>query len=209
MRELLRLSSAVALLLALTGGASAQEAPDDPWGLVDRVRRALEDSSPLAAGFRQTYLPLGFSSGESESGRVALHLPRCLRWEYLDPFPRTYLLCGDLLWAWNEGETVGRRQQVGDEPGLDLLRLRAEALRGRYRAELAPAGEGRAEVRLAPLAPGALRDATLTIDLEALRVIGLAYHDAEGNLTRFELDGFAPLAADAELAPPQLEWLDQ
>ena len=73
----------LALALLLPGAVAAQEA--DPWTVLKNVRKSLVESGPTGAGFVQTYIPAGFTSGEKESGRLALHLPDCLRWDYTDP----------------------------------------------------------------------------------------------------------------------------
>ena len=117
-------------LLVLVGGAAA--GAEEPWGLLERVRDELT-RSPRQADFVQSYIPAGFSSGEQEEGRIFIALPDCVRWDYQSPYAKSFLLCEETVWTWNEGETSGRRQQlVADEQqGLDLLRLSIESLRGR------------------------------------------------------------------------------
>ncbi len=189
----------------------AASAAAEPWALLAEARQALERASPLLADFEQTFVPAGFSAGESERGRLAIGLPRCLRWDYEEPFPKSYLLCGRSAWAWNPGEATGRLHllEPDEERGLELLRLGVDELRATYRAALGPATEKTAEIRLVPLAEGGqVRDATLVIDRAARRPVRLAYHDAEGNYTRFELAGYRPLEdATLFLPPAALEWL--
>lgn len=217
-RRALALLAALAVLAAsaaLSPAARAQTAAErpalDPWTLLADARRALEGASPLVADFEQVFVPAGFSSGESERGRMAIGLPRCLRWDYEEPFPKSYLLCGRSAWAWNPGEATGRLHllEPDEERGLELLRLGVDELRATYRAALGPATEKTAEIRLVPLAEGGqVRDATLVIDRAARRPVRLAYHDAEGNYTRFELAGYRPLEdATLFLPPAALEWL--
>lgn len=195
-------------LLALGGVADA--GADEPWGLLERVRDELT-RSPRQADFVQSYIPAGFSSGEQEEGRIFIALPDCVRWDYQSPYAKSFLLCEETVWTWNEGETSGRRQQlVADEQqGLDLLRLSVEALRGRYRASLETSVGGELEVLLSSLTPNdALRDASFLIDADSNLLIGLSYHDLEGNLTRFEISGYGPLGEGTVFAPPaEIEWL--
>src|SRR3954471_2172584 len=87
-------------LLAGAGRAAAQEV--DPWAALKTVRQSLVDAGPTGASFVQTYIPSGFSSGEKESGKLALALPDCLRWDYTAPYPKSFLICGGVLHAWNE-----------------------------------------------------------------------------------------------------------
>lgn len=188
-------------------------AAEDPWEALEAVRRDLGDAGPTQAEFRQTYLPAGFSSGESESGRMALDLPRCLRWDYREPYAKSYLLCDNTAWAWAEGDPAGQRQELEPrrEPGLDLLLLGTEDLRQRYRADARTEGEGadaRLRLELEPLVPSAqLRRAVLVIDTGSRRLRRLETEDAEGNRTAFDIDAYAPLEEGVSFTPPEeLEW---
>ena len=206
--------SALALSLLLPGlglGASPGAAAEpDAWGWIERARARLA-AAPLEADFEQTYLPAGFSSGERETGRIGLDLPECLRWDYATPYAKTFLLCGDTFWAWNEGEASGRRQQLAaeDQLGLDLLRLGAERLRERYRAEMEDNSGEMIRLRLAPLQEGDL-EAGLRIETATGLLRELSYRDAEGNLTRFELTGYRPLTRPGGFEPADgVEWLEE
>ncbi len=90
---------ALALLavFASAGSAAAAEpaAGGDPWLTLERVRASLIEDGPAGAEFVQTYVPAGFSTGEEERGRLALALPDCLRWDYEEPYPKSFLLCGE------------------------------------------------------------------------------------------------------------------
>jgi outer membrane lipoprotein-sorting protein len=176
------------------------------------VRSSLAAAGPTAATFVQSYLPAGFSSGEKESGELALDLPDCMRWDYKDPFPKSFLVCGGIVHAWNEQDKSGRRYRVDrrKEPGLDLLLLGVTELKERYKAESVTAG-GTVEITLtAKEAKGDLIDATLTVDPAKKRVVRLAYHDREGNLTRFEISGYQPLARQGRFSPPAgIHWTEQ
>jgi outer membrane lipoprotein-sorting protein len=190
--------------------------PDDPWAVLTRLRQRLAAEGPLRADFTQTYVPAGFTSGESENGAVALALPDCLRWDYREPYPKSFLLCGHDAYSWNPGEPVGRHYRVEsrDEPGLDLLLLSVEALRARYGATLKRGEGGVQEVWLAPLAPAANTpvSATLTLDAGGARLTGLAYRDREGNQTRFTLSNYQPIRGDGrDLFEPDrnVEWRDE
>jgi hypothetical protein len=100
----------------------------------------------------------------------------------------------------------------GDEQqGLDLLRLSVEALRGRYTASVETSAGGGIEVLLSSATPNdALKDARFLIDTDRNLLIGLSYHDLEGNLTRFEISGYGPLGEGAVFAPPaEIEWLEE
>lgn len=204
----MRAATAVVLLAFL----AAPPAAADGWATLRQLRTRLE-AQPQVADFRQEYLPAGFSSGDSETGRLTLALPGCLRWDYHEPFPKSYLLCGETVWTWNPGESSGRTFVVDSEEGrgLDLLRLGVERLAERYTAELVETAEAATAVRLEPLgAATEIADATLTLDGDG-GLAELTYRDVEGNTTRFAFSGRRPLAEGAaDLRPPDdLTWIEE
>jgi outer membrane lipoprotein-sorting protein len=209
-----RLNLLLAFTLVSLGALPAAAQEVDPWNLLKNVRKSLVESGPTGATFVQTYIPAGFTSGEKESGRLALQLPDCLRWDYTDPYPKSFLLCGGVVHAWNEEDKTGRRYRVDrkNEPGLDLLLLGVDDLKERYRASAKTAEAGRVEVSLSPKEKklAELTDAVLTVDPESQRVVAVAYHDREGNLTRFEINGYQGLSRQGSFSPPAgVRWEEQ
>src|SRR5688572_24784344 len=106
MRRTLTLALLGALALPLAAAAN------DPWEVLEGARRSLVEAGPTGASFNQTYVPAGFTSGERESGQLAFALPDCLRWDYLDPFPKSFLLCGGVAHQWNPEDGTGQRFEV-------------------------------------------------------------------------------------------------
>jgi len=201
----------LAALALLPLGAAAQDA--DPWMTLKNVRQSLVDAGPTGANFVQTFTAAGFSSGDQESGRLALSLPDCMRWDYTTPFPKSFLLCGGTVHAWNEGDQTGHRYRVDrkKEPGLDLLLLGVDELKSRYQATAKAVADSKVEIALIPKKKdiAELTDATLTVDPASRRVVAVAYHDREGNLTRFEITGYQDLARQGSFSPPGgLRWVD-
>lgn len=200
--------TALVTLLAVVPAA----ADDDAWAALAELRQRLESGSPLAAEFEQTFLAAGFDSGDSEKGGAFIDLPACLRWDYRGDFPNSFLLCGNLAHAWNEGETSGRRQflAAGEEPGLDLLRLEVDELAQRYRARIV---ERTAEVTAVELvaedgSAGQVRRATLRFAPGEAGPRSLSYEDVEGNRTRFDFGPYRPLSDRSVFSPPaDLQWL--
>lgn len=193
------------LLLAALAPALAQ-AQSDPWATLDAVRDSLVAAGPTQAAFSQTYVPAGFSSGETESGTMALSLPDCLRWDYRKPYAKTFLLCGEVAHYWNAEDRAGRRYTIDreEEPGLDLLLLGVEELKTRYRATQKRAANGRVEIELVPRRRvEAIAAASLLVDPAADRLVGLSYRDREGNATRFAISDYRRLSGDATFDPPR------
>lgn len=195
-----------ALFVLVRAGAVAGE--EDPWRLLADLRDRLA-AGPRLADFVQTYVPAGFGSGESESGTVAFALPERVRWDYSDPFPRSFLVVGATVYSWSEGDDAGRRLdlEAPEARHLDLLRLDTAQLAGRYAAErIAPPGGDGVEVLLRPLDPASeIVEARIALDRD-LALASLSYRDAEGNATRFDFSSTRPLENAGHLLPPDLEW---
>ena len=148
-----------------------------------------------------------------ENGSLALHLPDCLRWDYQDPYPKGFLLCGDMVHAWNAEDHTGRRYRIDrkNEPGLDLLLIGVDDLKARYSAVARSVANGQVELALTPKGKaGELTDASLAIDPASLRVVEVSYHDREGNLTRFQIGNYRPLSQPGHFSPPpDIKWEEQ
>ena len=204
------------LVLALTtlAPAALPAQTEDPWAALDEVRKSLAAAGPESARFVQTYVPAGFTTGESEEGHLALQLPDCLRWEYEQPYPKAFLVCGARVFSWNPEDRRGQRSWIEreKEPGLDLLLLPAKTLAERYDARLEKRPGGRVAIQLTPKdghGGASLKEATLVVDVAAARLVELAYGDLEGNRTRFEISGYHSLGDTGRFQPPEgVVWED-
>jgi outer membrane lipoprotein-sorting protein len=209
-----RIVLSLLLLAPLFWSAPAvAEEPASPWVLLTQLRAGLEEAGPITARFVQTYVPAGFSTGDQENGFLSLWLPRCLRWNYLEPEMKSFLLCEDEVWAWNPQEEGGRHYQIEpeQEPGLDLLLVAVDRLRERYVASSEQRDDGTYDITMAtpPDAAESFR-AVIRIDPVAERVAGLEYTDGEGNVTRFEISEYQPLTHTALFnAPGDLRWTEE
>lgn len=198
-----RLALSILALVAaapLHSAPTAPAPPADPWARLAALRAGLAEEGERSADFTQTYTPAGFSAGETERGRFSISLPDCLRWDYTDPEPKSFLLCGRDVYSWSAGETNGRHARFDPrrEAGLDLMLLAIDDLRRRYRA----AARER-EIDLEPTsAEAGLRSATLVLDSTGRRLTTIRYTDLDGNQTRFELSNWGPLVAKGAFEPP-------
>ena len=210
--RLLAASLAVLAVLCTVSTAAGTEDSLDPWQVLDTLRGNLS-ATPQKASFVQEYRPAGFSSGDRERGDLYLAIPECIRWDYLEPYPKSFLLCETVIHAWNPGEGAGRRFTFSDsdEPGIDLLRLQLEQLQQRYSAQLEKDQQESVVVVLSPRSESfAIAEARLTIDGPAEHLIGLSYIDREGNTSRFEISDYQPLSERAVFEPPTgLEWMEE
>lgn len=211
-----------------TGSSTGSSTGDTSWRALTTVRDSLVAAGPTRVSFTQTYVPAGFSSGEEESGTLFLQLPDCLRWDYVEPYPKIFLLCGDEAWYWNPEDGTGRHYSVDrrEEPGLDLVLLGVDQLRQRYRLRQAAPGDGGTAggelddpdtltLHLEPVDPQSqLTSATLVVDRARDRLRELAYTDQEGNRTRFRLAEYRPLAEaatgeDVFQPPRDIPWTEE
>ncbi|MEM6793279.1 MAG: outer membrane lipoprotein carrier protein LolA [Acidobacteriota bacterium] len=208
------LAPAVAVIsvgFAILMGA-APAAAESPWKLLEDLRKGLVDSGPITGNFKQTYVPAGFETGDTESGDLSMWLPTCLRWNYVEPEKKHFLLCESEVWSWNDLEPSGNRYRIEpeQEPGLDLLLVDVAKLRERYVADSERQADGTYLLHLEtpPDAPTRFK-AEIRIDPVEDRVLGLEYTDGEGNRTRFEISGYQNLAHTGLFkAPNDLEWND-
>jgi len=201
-----------AALFAATTAAGAGGETIDPWSALERLRARLAADGHLEADFRQSYVPAGFELGDTESGSVALAMPDCLRWDYREPYRKSFLVCGSRAWSWVEDEPRGQRFTIDAERemGLDLLLLPASELEKRYRATATRAAGGEVELVLEPLDDEAeLAVANLGLDASGGRPLSLDWKDREGNVTSFRFDRWRPLETESAFEPPaHLDWAD-
>ena len=132
---------------------------------------------------------------------MALHLPDCLRWDYGEPYPKSFILCGNVIHYWNGGETEGHVEEIEAkrEPGLDLLLVPVDELQRRYTASSKRTPQG-VVVTLRPTeASEFVVEATLEIDAKLDRLRVLRYVDPEGNRTEFVALGLSGRSEDRHL----------
>lgn len=192
----------IAIVVAM--GAAAQP-PADPWAALEAVRGRLAAAGPRLAEFEHLYTPAGFSQGEKEVGKLYLSLPDCLRWDYEEPYPKSFLVCGNVAHYWNREDGTGRRQVIdrNNEPGLDLLLLSTAELKSRYDVRAEETADGQVRLHLSPAKPlREIKEAMLTVDPKGGVVTGLEYRDDEGNRTQFILRTYRTLIATDLFSPP-------
>lgn len=209
------LAGLLALPAPAQSPAASAAAGASPWEVLAALRASLVKAGPITARFEQTYIPAGFSSGDTEKGHFSLWLPDCLRWSYVEPQVKSFLLCKREAWAWNEEEEGGRHYRVEPEkePGLDLMLLDLESLKDRYSAEGRQLDGGLYEILLTVGKEKKDKNdkkgltARVRIDRAVQRVVGLEYRDEDGNTSRFAISEYQTLGHTALFQPPQdIQW---
>ncbi len=186
--------------------ADPPKSDDSAWQSIETFRQNLAKRSPFTASFVQTYLPEGFSTGEKESGRMALHLPDCLRWDYGEPYPKSFILCGNVIHYWNGGDTEGHVEEIEAkrEPGLDLLLVPRRRAAAPLHRELEAHRPGRRDHASSDRAQR-VRGRGDARDRRQARSAAwsLRYVDPEGNRTEFVALGLSVRSEDRHLQSAQ------
>jgi outer membrane lipoprotein carrier protein len=93
------------------GGASRPkpEPSAEVKGLVERMQGFYERTEDFTANFRQTYAYKSFGRTVTSTGTVAFKKPAQMRWDYLKPAPRSFVLTGERVYAWDpQAQTLTR-----------------------------------------------------------------------------------------------------
>ena len=69
--------------------------------LVDRMQTFYEKTQDFTAKFRQDYTYKTFKRTQRSSGQVTFKKPALMRWEYLLPSARTFVLAGEKVYAYD------------------------------------------------------------------------------------------------------------
>jgi outer membrane lipoprotein carrier protein len=93
------------------GGASVPEvAPTaEVKALVERMQAFYERTQDFTADFRQSYVYKSFGRTVTSTGMVAFKKPAQMRWDYLTPSPRSFVLTGERVYSWDpQAQTLSR-----------------------------------------------------------------------------------------------------
>jgi outer membrane lipoprotein carrier protein len=89
---------------------SAGQAAGGPAGatpevkaLVERMQAFYEHTQDFTAAFRQDYAYKSFGRTTTSTGTVAFKKPAQMRWDYLTPAKRSFVLSGERVYAWDPG----------------------------------------------------------------------------------------------------------
>lgn len=92
--------------------AAPAEAPamtPEVKSLVDRMQAFYEGTKDFTVNFRQDYTYKTFKRTQTSSGKIAYKKPGLLRWDYEKPAPKTFVLAGDKIFAYDpEAMTLTR-----------------------------------------------------------------------------------------------------
>ena len=75
--------------------------PADVKALVDRMQSFYEKTTDFSADFKQDYTYKSFKRTVSSSGKVVYRRPGLMRWDYLKPSAKVFVLAGDKVYAYD------------------------------------------------------------------------------------------------------------
>lgn len=81
--------------------AAAKPMAPDVRALVDRMQDFYEKTSDFTADFDQKYTYKKFKRTQTSSGSVIFKKPGVMRWEYVAPSPKSFILAGDKVYAYD------------------------------------------------------------------------------------------------------------
>ncbi len=81
--------------------------------LVDRVQSFYEKTTDFTAGFSQEYAYKASKRTQSSSGTVTFRKPALMRWEYVKPSPRTFVLAGDRVLSYDPEAKLLTKAAIG------------------------------------------------------------------------------------------------
>jgi outer membrane lipoprotein carrier protein len=77
------------------------EMPPEVRALVDRMQAFYEKTKDFTADFRQVYVYQSSGRTQTSTGKVTFLKPAMMRWDYLSPSPKSFVLSGDKVYAFD------------------------------------------------------------------------------------------------------------
>jgi outer membrane lipoprotein carrier protein len=196
-----------ALLLAALSPVCilSQQKPPNAHDLAVRVDRHYDQLHSLKAAFTESYAGLGVQ--RTESGQLLLSKPGKMRWDYVSPPGKIFLLDGKYAWFYAPGD--GQVQRIPAKE-LDDLRSPLRFLLGHTNLEkelngltLAPGGNG--EFVLSGVPKGQEnRVSKLSLTVTAAGIItGIEVKETDDATTKFT---FADEQPDPAIAPKTFQF---
>jgi outer membrane lipoprotein carrier protein len=93
----------LALVPDAGGAPPAPEPSPEVKAIVERMQGFYEHTQDFTAAFRQDYAYKTFGRTVTSTGAVAFKKPAQMRWDYLTPAKRSFVLSGEKVYAWDPG----------------------------------------------------------------------------------------------------------
>ncbi len=187
--------------------------------VVEELEKKLDSIKSLEAEFIHIYLPTHQTRGLEEKGRVYYQKPDLMRWDYLLPEKKTFLLQGQLIISFfPEDKQVIKRFLTDEEIKNTILGLISgqTKLQDLYTAQLLPelTDQSTFTLRLNPYESGEISYLLLEIDRRLWLIQKLSLIETQGQRQEYRFSRYRlnrPLAASMfELKiPPDWEIIEE
>ena len=183
-------------VLSISTGIRSQERSQSAKDLAQRVDRHYNQLHSLTAGFTESFQGLGIA--RTEGGKLLLLKPGRMKWEYITPPGKFFLLDGKSAWFYARGDSQVQRIPAKD---LDDLRSPLRFLLGHTELQkemnsltLAPAANGQFTLSGVPKGQeNRVARLTLTVTAEGT-ITGIEVEETDGALTHFTFTNEVPNA---------------
>ena len=166
---------------------------------IDKAPSAL---SGKEATFVQRFTPKGFKNAQVESGTVVFGTLPQMRWAYAKPEEKLFVFDGSRSWFYVPADKQVTVATLDAQKRRDLpfLVIGDAAARARSFNVKEQARGGNVITTLQPRdSSGLLRSIAITSSASTHLIQAVEYTDREGNRTVFELSGYHPASAPADL----------
>jgi len=194
-----------------------QEEPTE-LTIISNLERKLQSIDTLEADFVHIYLPAYQSKGIEEKGHLYLQRPDRMRWDYLDPERKSFLLKGNVLLSYFYEDKQLLRQPLEEEvireSVLGLLAGKTRLL-DLYTAEIITREKKaqRVTLKLVPLEKQEISSLNLEVDTSRWLIVRMAFFEATGVrqeflFSRYRINPHLPARTFDIPVPPDWEIID-
>lgn len=183
----------IGFILLLTAALAAlPAAPEAPKDIIARLEQNLSALSSFQANFEQTSFASSVATPLKENGRLYFKKPDLMRWEYIDPEPKTYIYKDEVFLSYfPEDNQLWRQRLPKEKYETEILALLAGQARlaEKYVIESSPFPGGEknaAQLKLMPREEeGENAYILLEIDRKTWMILRAIFFDWAGNKTEF------------------------
>jgi outer membrane lipoprotein carrier protein len=165
------------------------EAPLSVDKVVARVQKLYDGTTDFTASFEQEYEMANLGRSQTSKGRVAFQRPGRIRFDYLEPLPKTFSVDGSTLWVFQpqDGQALVDRCFKADGLTASLVFLGGSGkISQQFDVTEAPADESHHGLKLTPkAAQNAYKSITLWVDRKTFEVSRTVVEDPSGNPNAF------------------------
>ncbi|MES2504935.1 MAG: outer membrane lipoprotein carrier protein LolA [Myxococcota bacterium] len=154
--------------------------------VLDKLQAVYDKTSSFEADFKQTYWNKLFDRTDKSEGTLAYQKPGKMRWDYLKPNKKSFILNGKNLWLVEPAEKIAYINKCFESDGLtaSLVFLGGK---GKLKQQfIARPGTKANELVLTPKKPnGIFNELVLVYEPTTFRVVQTTLIDPDGNKNQF------------------------